>query len=192
MYHRGSDETLKPIRYVNANYGGDSRMRWSTSGYVFRMAGGVMSWSSKLQATIVLWTAEAEYMAITWAVQQTLWMHTFLGEIRLDQPLSTTLYCNNASAIVIALLTKGHQCTKHINIHHHYIHEHISDGQITLEHVPSVDNIVDIFMKALTKTLYVNNMKGLYGFWACLMQRHLGECWSKVSVTKGVHHFFLL
>jgi len=71
-YHRGSDETLKPVGYVNANYGGDSRTRRSTSGYVFRMAGGVVFWSSKLQATVALSTTEAEYVAITRAAQQVL------------------------------------------------------------------------------------------------------------------------
>ena len=128
------------------------------------MAGGAVSWSSKLQATVALSTAEAEYMAITHAAQQAVWMHAFLGEIRLDQPLPTTLYCDNASTIALALSTKGHQCTKHINIHCHYVCKHISDGQITLEHVPSVDNIADVFMKALPKVLHINNIKGLLSF----------------------------
>ena len=128
------------------------------------MAGGAVSWSSKLQATVALSTAEAEYVVITQAVQQALWMHMFLGEIGLNQPLPTTIYCNNASAIALALSIKGHQHAKHINIRHHYIHERVSDGQITLKHVPSVDNIADVLTKALTKALHINNMKGLYGF----------------------------
>jgi len=163
-YHRGSDETLKPVGYVDANYGRDSGTQRSTSGYVFRMAGGAVSWSSKLQATVALSTAEAEYVAITRAAQQALWMHSFLGEIGLDQTLPTTLYCDNASAIALALSTKGHQRAKHIDIRHHYIRERVSDGQITLQHVPSADNIADVFTKALTKALHINNMKGLYGF----------------------------
>jgi len=128
------------------------------------MAGGAVSWSSKLQATVALSTAEAEYVALTRAAQQAIWMHAFLGEIGLDQLLPTILYCDNASAIALALSTKGHQRAKHIDIHHHYIRERISDGQIALQHVPSVDNIVDVFTKALTKALHINNMKGLYGF----------------------------
>ena len=127
------------------------------------MAGGAVSWSSKLQATVVLLIAEAEYVAVTQATQQALWMHAFLGEIGLDQTLPTTLYCDNASTIALALSIKGHQQAKHINICHHYIHECVSDRQITLQHVPSVDNIVDVFIKPLTKALHLHNMKGLYG-----------------------------
>jgi len=123
-----------------------------------------VSWSCKLQATVALSTAEAEYVAITRAAQQALWMHSFLGEIRLDQTLPTTLYCDNTSAIALTLSTKGHQRAKHIDIRHHYIRERVSDGQITLQHVPLVDNIMDVFTKALTKALHINNVKGLYGF----------------------------
>ena len=152
------------------------------------MAGEAVSWSSKLQATVTLLTVEAEYMVITCAAQHALWMHAFLGEIRLDQPLPTTLYCDNTSAIALALSTKGHQHAKHIDICHHCIHKHVSSGQITLQHIPSVDKIADVFMKALTKALHVNNMKGLFHFWLCLVRQHLGEYWSKVLVTKGMHH----
>ena len=127
------------------------------------MAGGAVSWSSKLQATVTLSTAEAEYVAITQAAQQAFWMDAFLGEIGLDQPLPTTLYCDNASAIALALSTKGHQRAKHIDIRHHYIRERVSDGQIMLQHIPSIDNVADVFTKALTKALHVNNMKGLFG-----------------------------
>ena len=86
-YYRGGDKSLKPVGYVDADYGGDSRTQRSISGYIFKMAGGAVSWSSKLQATVALSTAEAKYVAITRAVQQALWMHVFLGEIGLDQPL---------------------------------------------------------------------------------------------------------
>jgi len=56
---------VKPVSYVNADYRGDSRTYHSTAGYIFKMAGGAVSWSSKLQATVALSTTEAEYMAIT-------------------------------------------------------------------------------------------------------------------------------
>ena len=126
------------------------------------MAGGPVSWGSKLQATVALSTAKAEYVAITRAAQQALWMHAFLGEIGLEQQFPITLYSDNASAIALALSTKGHQRAKHIDIRHHYIRERVKEGQIDLKHVASVDNIADVFTKALTKVLH-NNMVGLYG-----------------------------
>jgi len=58
---------------------------------------------------------------------------------------------------------KGHQQVKHINIWHHYIHEHVKEGQIALKYVASMDNIADVLTKSLTCMLHINNVKGLFG-----------------------------
>ena len=62
-YSRGGD--LAPIAFVDADYAGDIDTCRSTSGYVFTMARGPVSWSSKRQATVALSTMEAEYMSLT-------------------------------------------------------------------------------------------------------------------------------
>ena len=49
--------------YVDANYASDLDERRSTTGYVFTLAGGAISWMSKLQETVALSTTEAEYIA---------------------------------------------------------------------------------------------------------------------------------
>ena len=59
------DSDISPTAFVNADYEGCRDTCWSTSGYVFRMAGGAVTWSSKRQATIALSTVEAEYVAMT-------------------------------------------------------------------------------------------------------------------------------
>ncbi|KAF7762373.1 hypothetical protein Agabi119p4_8966 [Agaricus bisporus var. burnettii] len=78
-YSRNSD--IRPYGYVDANYAGDIDGSRSTEGYVFFMAGGPVSWSSKRQDTVALSTVEAEYMAFTRAIQQALWMSKFMDEI---------------------------------------------------------------------------------------------------------------
>lgn len=77
-YHRGG--SLDPIGFVDADYAGDIDTRRSTSGYVFTIAGGPVSWSAKRQATVALSTTEAEYMALTRAAQQALWMFSFMAD----------------------------------------------------------------------------------------------------------------
>ena len=62
-YSRDSD--LSPSAYVDADYGGCKDTRRSTSGYVFMMAGGAVSWSSRRQTTVALSTVEAEYVAMS-------------------------------------------------------------------------------------------------------------------------------
>ena len=59
------DFELTPSAFVDADYGGCKDTWRSTSGYVFTMAGGVVTWSSKHQATIALSTIEVEYVAMS-------------------------------------------------------------------------------------------------------------------------------
>ena len=63
---------IKPMGFVDSDYGGDLDTRRSTGGYVFTMAGGAVLWSSKRQPTVALSTTEAEYMALTCSTQQAL------------------------------------------------------------------------------------------------------------------------
>ncbi|VVA40018.1 PREDICTED: Retrovirus-related, partial [Prunus dulcis] len=51
------------VGYVDSDYAGDLDKRRSTTGFVFTIAGGPVSWRSILQSTVALSTTEAEYMA---------------------------------------------------------------------------------------------------------------------------------
>ena len=78
------DANLTPLAYVDADYGGCRDTRWSTSGYVFMMAGRLVTWSSKRQATVALSTVEAEYVAMSHCAQQMVWMQTWLSEVEVE------------------------------------------------------------------------------------------------------------
>ena len=54
---------LKPLNgYTDADWAGDHHTRRSTSGFVFNVGSGAISWSSKRQPTVALSSCEAEYM----------------------------------------------------------------------------------------------------------------------------------
>src|SRR5260370_28222994 len=81
------DAVLTPLACVGVDYGGCRDTRRSTSGYVFTMAGGAVSWSSKRQATVALSTVEAEYVAMSRCAQQMVWMQNWLGEVEVEHVL---------------------------------------------------------------------------------------------------------
>jgi hypothetical protein len=63
--------------------------------------------------------------------------------------MPTTLFCDNHDAITLSKDLMHHACTKHIDIHFHFIYQTISTGCIKLHYCPTNDMTADIFMKPL-------------------------------------------
>ena len=72
----GNKPTL--VGYSDSDLAGDIDSRKSTSGYLIKFAGGAVAWQSKLQRCVALSTTEAEFIAITEACKELLWVKKFL------------------------------------------------------------------------------------------------------------------
>jgi hypothetical protein len=79
LCYGGSEFTVRG--YVNSDFAGDLEKRKFTTGYVFIIAGGAVSWVSKLQTVVALSTTEAEYMAATQACKEAIWMKKLMEEL---------------------------------------------------------------------------------------------------------------
>ena len=135
--------------YSDADWAGDVVERKSTSGYTVMMAGGALSWKSKKQSVVALSTAEAEYVALSYATQDVIWMRHLLGELGRLQTKSTVVMEDNQSTIAIAQNPVHHTKAKHIDIKYHHIRQAIADGTITLRYCPTAQMVADIFTKPL-------------------------------------------
>ena len=74
-----------------------------------------MSWRSTLQFTVALSTIEAEYMAMTEAMKEALWLQDLLDDLGVDQDL-LKINCDSMSAIYLAKNQVYHVQTKHIDV----------------------------------------------------------------------------
>lgn len=143
------NHSINPFGYVDSDYNGDSDTCWSCAGHVFLQAGGPTAWGSQYQPTVTLSTTEAKYMALTCSAWQIIWMHAAMSEVGFPQPKPACLIGDNAGSISLTKNTKKNLCIKHINIRHHYIHECVEDSDITIEYVPTANNLADLFTKPL-------------------------------------------
>ena len=97
----------------------------------------LVSWTSKKQNSVALSTAEAEYIVADACCTQILYMKQTLldyGVVLEKVPL----LCDNESAVKIANNTVQHSRTKHIDIRHHFLRDHVAKGDIILEGVRSL------------------------------------------------------
>ena len=114
-------ESASIVGYSDADWAGDRQDRKSTSGYLFQIAGGPISWRSKKQDTVALSTAEAEYVALSFASQETIWLRRLTSELNSPPDGPTTILEDNQSAIAMARNPQFHGRAKHIDIRHHFI-----------------------------------------------------------------------
>eukprot|EP00253_Pinus_taeda_P011150 PITA_11150 len=132
--------------YVDSDFVGDLDKRRSTSGYVFTLAGGAISWMSKLQNVVTLSTTEAEYIAASHACKEAIWLKGLFGEFgRLEDNIK--LFCDSQSAIHLAKNPAYHSKSKHIPIKYHFVRQVITKRGISLEKVHTKENCANMFTK---------------------------------------------
>ncbi|KAL7001863.1 hypothetical protein U1Q18_052394 [Sarracenia purpurea var. burkii] len=140
---------ISVVGYVDADYAGGVDDRRSTTGYVFTLAGGPICWRSMVQSLVALSTTESEYMAVTEAGKEALWLKGFVKELGIDQG-GVQLHCDSQSAIYLAKHQVYHARTKHIDVRFHKVRELIAMGDVVLEKVHTSENATDMLTKTVT------------------------------------------
>ena len=93
----------------------------TVTGYAFLIDGEAVSWSSKKQEIILLSTPKSKYVAATHGMKEALWLWNLLAEVFEPLGNAMTLFSDNQSVIVLTCDHQFHACTKHINMHYHFI-----------------------------------------------------------------------
>ena len=147
FYKRGGAEEL--MAFTDSDYAGDVEDRRSTSGHVFLMGAGAVAWSSRKQPLVTLSTTEAEFVAAAACACQAIWMRRILKMIGYSQESSTTVRCDNSSAIKLSKNPVMHGRSKHIDVRYHFLRDLTKDGVVELVHCGTQDQVADIMTKPL-------------------------------------------
>ena len=137
------------VGYCDSDWASDIDERRSVTGYTFVYQGGPITWATKKQLTVALSTAEAEYMALSAATQEAMWIRNFIKEFQFQKNVPTVIMCDNRSAIDLAKTNIHHSRTKHIDIRHHYVREKVISGDIQLIPIDTNNMIADVLTKGL-------------------------------------------
>ncbi|MCO5557715.1 hypothetical protein L7F22_011286 [Adiantum nelumboides] len=125
--------------------------RVSTSGFCFMLGSSCISWLSKKQPTVATSSCEAEYRAFFRATVECVWLRRLMADLGVGEDTANTIYADSQSALAVARNPVFHARTKHIEVHYHYVRERLSAGEMSLAYVPTQDNLVDLFTKALSR-----------------------------------------
>ena len=138
--------TFKLSAYCDASYAGCLDTRRSTTGYVFILNGGAITWTSRLQPTVAVSTTEAEYMAAAAATKEALWLRKLFADLRL--PVTCIdIAADNQAAISLLKNPIVSLRSKHIDVLHHFARERVVRREVAFTYVPTNAMAAD----ALTK-----------------------------------------
>jgi hypothetical protein len=141
------------VGFSDSDYAGCKVDRKSTSGGCQLLGRSLVSWSSKKQKLVALSTAEAEYISAGSCCAQLLWMKQTLLDYGVKFNEIPLLF-DNESAIKIANNPVQRSRTKHIDIRHHFLRDHVIKRDIKIDGVSTNDQLPDIFTKPLDESRF--------------------------------------
>lgn len=149
--------------YSDSNWINGVKGSKSTSGYIFTLAGGTISWKSSKPTVVTKSTMEAEFVALDKASEQAEWLRQFLEDIPRWEMLVPPLciHCDSTAAIGTAERVLYNGMSRHIRRRHNSVRQLLSTGVITIDFIRSKDNTADPLTKGLTRELVEKSSKGM-------------------------------
>ncbi|KAK3737083.1 hypothetical protein RRG08_016389 [Elysia crispata] len=156
LCYRKCEKGLRITGYTDSDWASSMEDRRSTSGYCFSFSlvedGPLISWKSRKQQIVALSTCEAEYIALTAAVQEVMYLSHLVKSIGITYDQLPIIYEDNQGTIALANNPTKHQRSKHIDVRYHLIRSEVNKG-FELKYCPTEEMLADIMTKPATKQL---------------------------------------
>jgi len=182
QYKTSDSEATMPIGYTDSDFAGDPDDRKSTSGYVFMLAGGAITWRARKQPLVAFSTVEAEYIGACDAAKEAIWVRSLYARILYGKILykhaeqcphclcsdndskatePQQIFVDNQGAIQLAKNPKFHECTKHISVCFHFVRDACERNAIETTYLPISHMLADIMTKNLPRDTPWKHAHGL-------------------------------
>ncbi|RVX08120.1 Copia protein [Vitis vinifera] len=142
---------LDVVGFCDADFAGCIDDKKSTTGYIFMMAGGAVSWKSVKQTLTASSTMEAEYVACYEACCHAMWMRNFVSALGVVDSISRPLklFCDNSAAVAFSKNTRSISRSKHIDVKFYFVKEKVAESLIDIEHMSTKSMLADPLTKGL-------------------------------------------
>ncbi|GAA5905630.1 hypothetical protein JCM5296_000533 [Sporobolomyces johnsonii] len=140
--------------WSDADHGADKESRRSISGFVFGVGDDTLrstaiSWLSRRQRSVAISSTEAEYMALSEAAREAIWLRSLLVDLGFPPTSPTTIRGDNSGSLLLSSHPTSHSRTKHIAVHYHFTRDQVEEGTLVLKWVPTDEMVADVFTKGL-------------------------------------------
>ena len=98
--------------------------------------------------------AEAEYIFASVASQEVVWLRKLFSDLFDSSLEPIVIHCDNWSCIKILENLVFHDCSKHMEMSYHCVHDMVQRRAISLRYIPTDEKTTDVFTKPLSKTKF--------------------------------------
>ncbi len=161
IYYSGYPSVLEG--FSDASWITEREDHSSTSGWIFTLGGGAVSWGSKKQTCIADSTMAAEFVALAATSKEAEWLRNLLIEIPVwPKPMPPiSIHCDSESTLSRAYSKVYNGKSRHIGLRHSYVRQMITDSVITVDYVKSSQNLADPFTKGLARGMVSKTSLGM-------------------------------
>ncbi|XP_062020714.1 secreted RxLR effector protein 161-like [Rosa rugosa] len=152
-------DNLELVGYSDSDLGRDKDEGKSTSGFIFMLAGGAISWRSIKQKAICTSTMQAEFAALHEATVHGIWLKNFISQTHLvdsiERPI--TIYCDNTSAVFFAKNNKRSSSSKQIPLKQLFVRQKTRSEEIVVPYIETANMLADPLTKALANKDFIRH-----------------------------------
>jgi hypothetical protein len=151
-------DSLEVFGCTDSDFAGCIGSRKSTSGYIFLLVGGVISWKSSKQTIVATSTMEAKSVACYEATTLALWLRNFIGGLKIVDSIARPIqiFYDNSAAVFFSKNNNSGSRSKHIDIKYLSVRDNIKKHEVFIEHISFESMVLD----PMTKGLPVKQFKG--------------------------------
>jgi hypothetical protein len=143
------------IRYRDNDHTGDIDTSKSTSGILFFFDKCLVSWQSIKQQVVALSSCEAEYIAVSTALTQALWLIRLLSDLLNKDTGAIELKVDSKSALVLTKNLVFHEWSKHIRVRYHFIRCCLEEGNFKVCYINTKDQLADLLTKPIGRIKFL-------------------------------------
>jgi hypothetical protein len=157
----GGPTALSLVGFSDLDYANCTETSKSIGGNCFSMGSGSVSWSSRKQRTVADSSCYAEYIALSEAAKEAIFLRMVLEGTKFLEQSASPIFCDNDAAIKLAEDQVWHSKCKHIRVKYHFVRDQVLLNEIKVNRVCTNDNLADIFTKALGRTDFLQHRQNL-------------------------------
>ncbi|GFT73384.1 retrovirus-related Pol polyprotein from transposon TNT 1-94 [Trichonephila clavipes] len=145
-------KSLKLRCYSDSDFATNRNDRVSMGGFITFIDETPISWRTFKQKSVSLSTMEAEYVSLTEAAKEFIWLKNVIDNKSLNLELSeNVMFCDNQATISFSKSPVENCRTKHIDVRYHFLRNLIYDKVFQIKYIGTKNNLADIFTKPMVK-----------------------------------------